>query len=57
MPLLYCITDRAADHFQIRDLCQVREDLILHAIGEVCVCFFFAQIFKRKDRDAFVGNG
>src|SRR5437868_1479141 len=33
------------------------QDLILHAIGEEGVSFFFAQIFERKDRDRFCGNG
>ena len=29
------------------------QDLVLHAIGEEGVRFFFAQVFKRKHRDAF----
>ena len=45
---------RAADHFEIRDLCEVGQDLVLDAFGEEGVRFFFAQIFERKDRDAFV---
>ena len=32
----------AADDFQVGDLRQVREDFVLHPIGEVRVCFFFA---------------
>ncbi len=47
---------RAADHLQIRDLGEVGQDLVLHAIGEEGVRFFFAQIFERKDRDAFLRN-
>ena len=43
----------AADHFQVGDLRQVGQDLVLHAIGEEGVRFFFAQIFERKHRDAF----
>ena len=49
---------RAADHFQVGNLCQMGQDLVLHALGEEGVCFFFAQIFKRKHRDAFFrGSG
>ncbi len=57
MPLLYCITRGAADHFQVGDLCQVRQDLVLHAIGEEGVGLFFAQIFEREHGDAFVNDG
>ena len=39
---------RAADHFQISDLREVGQDLVLHALGEEAVRFFFAQIFKRQ---------
>ena len=49
---------RAADHFKLRDLCEVGQDLVLDALGEEGVRFFFAQIFERKDRDAFFhGSG
>ena len=47
---------RAADHFQIRDLREVGQDLVLHAVGEEDVLFVAAQIFKRKHRDAFLGH-
>ena len=44
--------------FRVRDLRQVREDLVLHAIGEVGVLFVAAKILERKDRDAFFhGSG
>ncbi len=33
---------RAADHLQIRDLRQVGQDFILHAVGEVSVLFVVA---------------
>ena len=34
------------DHFQVRDLCQVGQDLILHAIGEEGILLVGAQVFK-----------
>jgi len=37
-----------------RNLREGRQDLVLHAIGEVFVLFFLAQILKRQHRDAFV---
>ncbi len=38
-----CIALRgAADHFQIRDLGQISQDFILHAICEISVLFFLA---------------
>jgi hypothetical protein len=37
----------AADHFQVRDLGQVGEDFILHAVCEISVFFLSAEIFKR----------
>jgi hypothetical protein len=43
----------AADHFQVRDLREVGQDLVLHTIGEESVRFLFAQIFKGKNGDAF----
>ena len=49
---------RAADDFQVGNSGQMGQDFILHALGEEGVCFFFAQIFKRKHRDAFFpGSG
>jgi hypothetical protein len=35
-----------ADHLQIGYLSQVSQDFVLHASGEKCVFFVFAQIFK-----------
>ena len=48
---------RAADHFKLRDLREVGQDLILHAIGEEGVRFFFAQVFERQHRDGLFSNG
>jgi hypothetical protein len=49
---------RAADHFQVGNLGQMGQDLVLDALGEEGVRFFFAQIFKRKNGDALVhGSG
>jgi hypothetical protein len=47
----------AADHFQIRDSGEVDEDFILHAISEVGIGFFLAQILKRQDGDRFTFDG
>ena len=46
----------ATDYFQGRDLCEVSQDFILHAVGEERVLFLVAQVFKRKDGDAFLRN-
>ncbi len=43
----------AADDFQVGDLGQVREDIILDAVREILVLLIVAQIFERQDRDAF----
>ena len=49
---------RPADDFQVGNSGQMGQDLVLDALGEEGVCFFFAQIFKRKHRDAFFpGSG
>jgi hypothetical protein len=40
------------DHFQIRDLGQVGQDLALNAVGEERVLLVRTQIFKWEDRDA-----
>ena len=48
---------RSADHFQIGDLGQIRENFILDAVGKKRVLLVIAQIFKRKDRDAFLRDG
>ena len=44
---------RPADDFQVGNPGQMGQDLVLDALGEEGVRFFFAQIFKRKHRDAF----
>ncbi len=45
---------RAADHFEISNLCQVRQDFVLHTVGEVSIGFVFTSVFKREHRNAFV---
>ena len=47
---------RAADHFQVGDSDQIRQDLVLDALGKEGVRFLFAQIFKRKDGNAFLDD-
>ena len=47
---------RATDHFQVRDLRQVRQNFVLHAVGKISVLFVFAQVFKRQNRDALFRN-
>src|SRR4029079_10057876 len=42
--------------FQIGHLSQARQDLVLNAIGEISIGLFFAAIFKRQHRDAFLWN-
>src|SRR5205823_10253691 len=44
----------AADDFQVGDLRQVREDFVLHPIGEVSISFVFTSVFKREHRNALV---
>ena len=39
----------ATDDFQLAELGQLREDVVLHAIDERGVGFVVAQVFKRKD--------
>ena len=46
----------AADDFQVRDLCQVGQILVLHAVSEIAVLLIATQIFKRQYRDAFFGS-
>ena len=46
----------AADHFQIRNLCKIGQNFILHAIREERVLFVAAQIFERQNSDALLGN-
>ena len=42
-----------ADDFQVGDLGQVREDIILDAIREILILLIVAQIFEWQHRDAF----
>ncbi len=46
----------AADDFQAAQLCEIRQNLVLHAVGEVSIGFIIAQIRKWKNRDTFVGD-
>src|SRR5437773_12473143 len=41
-----------ADDFEIGDLRQLGQDVVLHAIGERRVFFLVAQVFKRKNGDS-----
>ena len=43
----------ARDYFQVGDLREARQNLVLDAFGKVGVRFFFAQIFKGQHRDRF----
>ncbi len=47
----------AADHFQLSDFCEIRQNFILHAVGEESVLFFVAHVFKRQNRNALFRNG
>ena len=47
----------AADHFQVGDFRKVSQNLVLHAIGEKGVGFFFTQIFEGQNSHAFFRNG
>ena len=44
---------RPRNDFEIGNLSQARQDLVLDTIGEVSVGLFFAAIFKWQHRDAF----
>ena len=46
----------SADHFQIGHLGEISENFILDSVGKKRVLLVIAQIFKRKNRDAFFGN-
>src|SRR5438105_11790360 len=48
---------RTANHFQIRNFCQIRENFILHTISEERILLIRAQVFEGKDRDALCWNG
>jgi len=45
---------RSADHFEIGDLRQLGQDVVLHAVGKERVLFVVAQIFQRQHRNAFL---
>src|ERR1700752_1810593 len=45
---------RTADYFQVRNLCQVSQNLILDAICEKGVLLFVAEIIKGQDGDTFL---
>ena len=47
---------RARDNLEVTDASELRQDFVLNTVGEVRVCFFFAQIFKRQHGNALVGN-
>ena len=54
----FVLHDRSAtNYFQILDLGQIREQLILDTVRKVGILFFVAQIFQRQDGDAFVRGG
>ena len=46
----------AADDFEVGHFGEIGQDLVLNTIGEVGVLFVVTKIFKRENRDAFVGN-
>ena len=45
---------RVTDHFQIRNLGEIGQDLVLHAVGEVGVVAIVAQSRKWQNGDRFV---
>src|SRR5262249_16917728 len=44
----------ARDDFQITNLREIRQDIVLYTVGEIGVLLFIAQILKRQDGDGFV---
>src|SRR3989442_3448904 len=46
----------ARDYFELGDLCQASQNLVLNAVSKVSVRFFFASVFERKHRDALFRN-
>jgi len=46
----------ATDYFEVADLGQARQDIVLNPIGEERIRLVFTQIFERQNRDAFLGN-
>ena len=53
---LIALRGSARDYFQIRDLSQPRQDLLLDTLSEVGVVSVGAEIFKWQHGDAFVGR-
>src|SRR5439155_21002534 len=47
---------RATDHFQVGNLSEISQNLVLHAIGKKSVFFFVTQILEWQHRDALFGN-
>ena len=45
-----------ANHFQVRYLGQARENVVVHSGREIFVLFVVAQIFERKNGNAFLRN-
>jgi hypothetical protein len=42
-----------ADHFQVRDLGQIRQDIVLDAVGEIFVLLAVTQVLEGQNGDAF----
>src|SRR6266487_2499177 len=53
-PALVLHDRSAADHFQVLDLGQIRQQLSLDAVGKVSVLFFLAQILKGQDGNRLI---
>jgi hypothetical protein len=53
MRFLVTLCGGARDHFEIRNLREPGQDLILDPVGKVRVGFIFAQVFKWQDGDGF----
>ena len=47
---------RATNHFQVRYLRQARQDIVVHAVGEIGVIRIVAQVFEWQNRDTFRRN-
>src|SRR5205085_8604106 len=45
-----------ADDLEVGDLGQIRQDFVLHSVGEKGVVWIAAQIVERQDSDAFLRN-
>ena len=48
---------RATDDFEISNLGQIRQDLILNAISEVSILLVIGEILEWEHGDTFLGNG